>query len=94
MTSSMSVASSRGKAVPRRLLLAQTQVELTRYQEKCRALEERNEDLQRETRRLKIQLEAAIDRMYGNKSPKVVSSNKAALAAASENLNRIKHSEH
>ena len=63
MTSSMSVASSRGKAVPRRLLLAQTQVELTRYQEKCRALEERNEDLQRETRRLKIQLEAARRRV-------------------------------
>eukprot|EP00929_Paragymnodinium_shiwhaense_P014329 TRINITY_DN12222_c0_g2_i1.p1 TRINITY_DN12222_c0_g2~~TRINITY_DN12222_c0_g2_i1.p1 ORF type:complete len:1858 (+),score=528.37 TRINITY_DN12222_c0_g2_i1:77-5650(+) len=39
----------------------------------------------------KLQLEAAIDRMYGNKSPKVVSSNKAALAAAAENLNRVKY---
>eukprot|EP00931_Biecheleriopsis_adriatica_P069889 TRINITY_DN436_c0_g1_i9.p1 TRINITY_DN436_c0_g1~~TRINITY_DN436_c0_g1_i9.p1 ORF type:complete len:1849 (-),score=485.30 TRINITY_DN436_c0_g1_i9:160-5706(-) len=37
----------------------------------------------------KAQLEAAIDRMYGKKSPDIVRSNKAALAAASENLNKI-----
>eukprot|EP00930_Biecheleria_cincta_P040888 TRINITY_DN279_c0_g1_i4.p1 TRINITY_DN279_c0_g1~~TRINITY_DN279_c0_g1_i4.p1 ORF type:complete len:1874 (+),score=404.50 TRINITY_DN279_c0_g1_i4:640-5622(+) len=37
----------------------------------------------------KAQLEAAIDRMYGKKSPDIVRSNKAALAAAAENLNKI-----
>jgi len=37
----------------------------------------------------KAQLEAAIDRMYGQKSPEIVKSNKAALAAAPENLNRV-----
>ena len=39
----------------------------------------------------KAQLEAAIDRMYGKKSPDIVKSNKAALAAAPENLNRVKY---
>merc|ERR1719210_2339959 len=39
----------------------------------------------------KEQLEAAIDRMYGSKSPKIVTSNKAALAAAPENLNRVEY---
>jgi len=41
----------------------------------------------------KIQLESAIDRMYGSKSPKIVTSNKAALAAAPENLNRVMYPE-
>ena len=53
--------SPRGK-VPRKLLLAHTQVELLRYQEKCRQLEERNETLEREKRLLTIQLEAARKR--------------------------------
>jgi homodimeric pyruvate:ferredoxin (flavodoxin) oxidoreductase len=35
------------------------------------------------------QLEAAVDRLYGKKSPDIVRSNKAALGAAVENLNRI-----
>lgn len=35
------------------------------------------------------QLEGAVDRMYGNKSPQVVASNKDALAAAVQHLNRI-----
>jgi len=39
----------------------------------------------------KEQLEAAIDRMYGKKSPDIVRSNKAALAAAPDNLNRVKY---
>mmetsp|Transcript_167645 Transcript_167645/g.296840 ORF Transcript_167645/g.296840 Transcript_167645/m.296840 type:complete len:1850 (+) Transcript_167645:144-5693(+) len=39
----------------------------------------------------KQQLEAAIDRMYGRKSPKIVTSNKAALNAAASNLNRIEY---
>lgn len=39
----------------------------------------------------KEQLEGAIDRMYGKKSPEIVKSNKAALAAAPENLNRISY---
>lgn len=34
-------------------------------------------------------LEASIDRLYGRKSPKIVSSNKAALAAAVDSLNPI-----
>jgi len=37
------------------------------------------------------QLEAAIDRMYGKKSPDIVRSNKAALAAAVENLNFVQY---
>jgi len=41
----------------------------------------------------KEQLEAAIDRMYGQKSPEVVRCNKAALAAAVENLNRVSYPE-
>ncbi|OLP81965.1 Pyruvate dehydrogenase [NADP(+)], mitochondrial [Symbiodinium microadriaticum] len=36
----------------------------------------------------KEQLEGAIDRMYGKKSPEIVRSNKAALAAAPENLHK------
>ncbi|CAK9045892.1 unnamed protein product, partial [Durusdinium trenchii] len=39
----------------------------------------------------KEQLEGAIDRMYGKKSPEIVRSNKAALAAAPDNLNRINY---
>jgi len=35
------------------------------------------------------QLEAAVDRLYGKKSPDIVRSNKAALGAAVENLHRI-----
>eukprot|EP00403_Amphidinium_massartii_P040736 CAMPEP_0178437148 /NCGR_PEP_ID=MMETSP0689_2-20121128/34821_1 /TAXON_ID=160604 /ORGANISM="Amphidinium massartii, Strain CS-259" /LENGTH=1806 /DNA_ID=CAMNT_0020059297 /DNA_START=173 /DNA_END=5593 /DNA_ORIENTATION=+ len=41
----------------------------------------------------KEQLEAAIDRMYGKKSPQIVASNKAALAAAADHLNKIKYPE-
>lgn len=41
----------------------------------------------------KRQLEAAIDRMYGSKSPDIVRSNKAALAAAPEGLNRVNYPE-
>eukprot|EP00437_Effrenium_voratum_P033959 CAMPEP_0181476616 /NCGR_PEP_ID=MMETSP1110-20121109/41797_1 /TAXON_ID=174948 /ORGANISM="Symbiodinium sp., Strain CCMP421" /LENGTH=1846 /DNA_ID=CAMNT_0023601901 /DNA_START=106 /DNA_END=5646 /DNA_ORIENTATION=- len=41
----------------------------------------------------KEQLEGAIDRMYGKKSPEIVRQNKAALAAAPENLNRIQYPE-
>jgi homodimeric pyruvate:ferredoxin (flavodoxin) oxidoreductase len=37
------------------------------------------------------QLEAAVDRLYGKKSPDIVRSNKAALAAAVDNLNRISY---
>jgi len=37
----------------------------------------------------KKQLEGAIDRLYGGKSPLIVKSNKAALAAAPQHLNRI-----
>eukprot|EP00746_Dinoflagellata_sp_MGD_P155297 gnl/MRDRNA2_/MRDRNA2_85296_c0_seq2.p1 gnl/MRDRNA2_/MRDRNA2_85296_c0~~gnl/MRDRNA2_/MRDRNA2_85296_c0_seq2.p1 ORF type:complete len:1850 (-),score=450.28 gnl/MRDRNA2_/MRDRNA2_85296_c0_seq2:164-5713(-) len=37
----------------------------------------------------KEQLEGAIDRLYGKKSPKIVESNKAALSAAIDNLNLI-----
>jgi len=36
-------------------------------------------------------LEAAIDRMCGKKSPDIVRSNKAVLAAAPENLNRVRY---
>lgn len=39
----------------------------------------------------KAQLEGAIDRMYGRKSPQIVSSNKSALAAAVNNLNKISY---
>jgi len=39
----------------------------------------------------KEQLEGAIDRMYGKKSPEIVRSNKAALAAAPENLHKISY---
>ena len=39
----------------------------------------------------KEQLEGAIDRMYGKKSPEIVRSNKAALAAAPDGLNRIEY---
>merc|ERR1719450_53723 len=41
----------------------------------------------------KSQLEAAIDRMYGKKSPQIVASNKGALAAAVSNLNKIEYPE-
>eukprot|EP00933_Yihiella_yeosuensis_P019667 TRINITY_DN15891_c2_g1_i1.p1 TRINITY_DN15891_c2_g1~~TRINITY_DN15891_c2_g1_i1.p1 ORF type:complete len:1850 (-),score=463.66 TRINITY_DN15891_c2_g1_i1:474-6023(-) len=41
----------------------------------------------------KTQLEAAIDRMYGNKSPEIVRCNKAALAAAVDSLNRVAYPE-
>lgn len=39
----------------------------------------------------KTLLEGAIDRMYGAKSPQIVSANKAALAAAVSNLNKIQY---
>mmetsp|Transcript_31414 Transcript_31414/g.98497 ORF Transcript_31414/g.98497 Transcript_31414/m.98497 type:complete len:1852 (-) Transcript_31414:149-5704(-) len=39
------------------------------------------------------QLEAAIDRMYGKKSPDIVRANKAALAAAKANLNKVEYPE-
>lgn len=39
------------------------------------------------------QLEAAVDRMYGAKHPKIVASNKAALHAAPQNLNKVEYPE-
>jgi homodimeric pyruvate:ferredoxin (flavodoxin) oxidoreductase len=39
----------------------------------------------------KTQLERAVDRMYGKKSPQIVSANKAALAAAVDNLNLVSY---
>jgi homodimeric pyruvate:ferredoxin (flavodoxin) oxidoreductase len=41
----------------------------------------------------RAQLDAAIDRMYGKKSPQIVSANKNALAAAVTNLNKIEYPE-
>ena len=39
------------------------------------------------------QLEAAVDRMYDAKHPKIVTSNKAALHAAPQNLNKVEYPE-
>ena len=39
------------------------------------------------------QLEAAVDRMYCAKHPKIVKSNKAALHAAPQNLDKVKYPE-
>jgi ferredoxin len=41
----------------------------------------------------KEQLESAVDRMYGKKSPEIVRSNKAALAAAVSSLKKIDYPE-
>ena len=39
------------------------------------------------------QLEAAVDRMYGAKYPKIVTSNKGELPGASQNLNKVEYLE-
>ena len=39
------------------------------------------------------QLEAAVDRMYGTKHSKIVTSNKGELHAAPQNLNKVEYLE-
>jgi len=39
----------------------------------------------------KVQLEASVDRLFGRKSPQIVSSNKEALTAGIKQLNKIKY---